>query len=395
MLRPNPWTLIGRAVNRARDMTSPPPAVMQVLPALVSGGVERGTLEIAEAQIAAGLRAYVASSGGPLVAELERLGARHVTLPLGAKSPVAIWRNAAALARVVREERIAILHARSRAPAWSSLIAARRTGAQFVTTYHGTYNEGLPGKRLYNSVMARGDRVIAISHFIAAIVLLRHGTDPARLRVIPRGVDMRRFDPSAVAAERIAALRQAWDLPEGRPVVMLPGRLTRWKGQTVLVDAMARLPADTVAVLVGGAEGREGFRAELESLVAARGLVGRVRVVGHVADMPAALLLADVVVHASTDPEAFGRTVIEAQAMARPVIASDLGAPRETVEEAVTGWRVPPGDPAALAQAIGWVLGLPGAERAAVAARARDVVLERYTTTAMQQATIAVYRELL
>lgn len=370
-------------------------AILQVLPALRAGGVERGTLEIAEALVGEGFRALVASAGGPLVPALERLGARHVTLPLGAKSPLAIWRNAASLAALVREEGVGIVHARSRAPAWSAWLAARRTGARFVTTYHGAYNENLPGKRRYNAVMARGERVIAISAFIADHIRARHGTDSARIRLIPRGVDPRRFDPAAVAPERLAALRAAWALPEGAPVVMLPGRLTRWKGGAVLVEAMARLPGEAIAVLVGGAEGREGFRAELEALIAARGLEGRVRLAGHVEDMPAALLLADLVVHASTDPEAFGRTVIEAQAMARPVIASDLGGPRETVEEAVTGWRVPPGDPAALAQAIGWVLALPAAERSAVGARAREAVLARYTTRAMQQATLAVYRELL
>lgn len=373
------------------------PAVLQVLPALEAGGVERGTLEIAAAQVAAGMRALVASSGGALVPALEALGARHVTLPLATKSPPAMLRNAAALAALVRQERVAILHARSRAPAWSAWLAARRTGARFVTTYHGTYNEGLPGKRFYNSVMARGERVIAISRFIAEHLRARHGTDPARIRVIPRGVDPAAFDPEAVAPARVAALRQAWDLPEGGPpVVMLPGRLTRWKGGMVLVEAMARLPDDAVALLVGGAEPRrEGYRAALEALVAARGQQGRVRLAGHAADMPAALLLADVVVHASTDPEAFGRTVIEAQAMRRPVIAADLGAPRETVEEAVTGWRVPPGDPDALAQAIHWVLAMPPAERAAIGARARAAVLAHNTTQAMQAATIAVYRELL
>jgi glycosyltransferase involved in cell wall biosynthesis len=373
------------------------PAVLQVLPALVAGGVERGTLEIAEAQRAAGLRALVASAGGPLVPALEASGARHLALPLRTKSPLGIWRNAGALAALIRREGVRIVHARSRAPAWSALLAARRTGARLVTTYHGTYTEGVPGKRLYNSVMARGDRVIAISGFIAEHIRARHGTDPARIRVIPRGVDPARFDPGAVGPARVAALRTAWGVPEGRPVVMLPGRLTRWKGGAVLVEAMARLrDRDALALLVGGAEPRrEGFRAELEALIAARGLEGRVRLVGHAEDMPAALLLADLVVHASTDPEAFGRTVIEAQAMRRPVIASDLGAPRETVEEAATGWRVPPGDPAALAGAIGRALALPAAERAAVGARARDAVLARYTTAAMQRATVAVYRELL
>ncbi len=363
--------------------------ILQVLPALVSGGVERGTLEIAEALVGAGWRALVASAGGPLVGPLERLGARHIALPLGRKSPAAIWRNAAALARLVRAEGVGIVHARSRAPAWAALLAARRTGAHLVTTYHGAYNEGWPGKRFYNSVMARGERVIAISGFIAEHVRARHGTDPARLRVIPRGVDERRFDPEA-AAPRAAALREAWNLPAGRPVVMLPGRLTRWKGQTVLLDAVARLPGNALALLVGDG----GLRRALEARIGELGLGDRARLCGHVEDMPAALLLADVVVHASTDPEAFGRTVIEAQAMARPVIASDLGAPRETVEEGVTGWRVEPGNPAALAAAIARALALPAGERAAMGERARAAVLGRYTTRAMQEATLAVYREL-
>lgn len=378
-------------------MTPPasPPAVLQVLPSLVSGGVERGTLEIAEALVAAGFRAFVASAGGPLVARLEALGARHVALPLATRSPAGLWRNAAALAGLVRREGIAILHARSRAPAWSALAAARRTGAHFVTTYHGTYNEGLPGKRLYNSVMARGERVIAISRFIAEHVRAVHGVGEDRLRLIPRGVDERIFDPARVGPERLAALRAAWGVAEGRPVVMLPGRITRWKGQEVLVEAMARLGGEALALLVGDAAGREGFRDALATRIAALGLGERVRLVGHAEDMPAALLLADVVVHASTEPEAFGRTVIEAQAMERCVVASDLGGPTETVEHGVTGWRVPPGDAGALAAAIAAVLAMPPPARAAIGARARAAVLAGYTTARMQAATLAVYRELL
>ncbi len=381
---------------------APGPAVLQVLPALISGGVERGTLEIAEALVGAGFRALVASAGGPMVPKLERLGARHFVLPLDRRTPSALWRNAAALAALARREGVAVIHARSRAPAWSALLAARRAGVRFVTTYHGSYNEGFPGKRLYNSVMARGERVIAISRFIAGLIAERHGTDPGRVRVIPRGVDLRVFDPAAVAPERLAALRAAWGLPEpggaaaSPPVVMLPGRITRWKGQAVLVEAMARLPGEAIALLVGGSEGRAGFRAELDDLIAARGLAGRVRLVGPCDDMAAALLLCDVAVSASTDPEAFGRTVIEAQAMGRPVIATDHGAARETVAEGETGWRVPPGDPEALAAALARALALPAETRAAMGARARQAVLEGgYTTEAMQRATLAVYRELL
>lgn len=366
-----------------------------MLPSLVSGGVERGTLEIAEALVAAGFRALVASAGGPLVPALEALGARHIALPLDTKSPLGIWRNAATLSEIARAEQVAVLHARSRAPAWSALIAARRMGARFVTTYHGTYNEGFPGKRLYNSVMARGDRVIAISRFIAGLVRERYGVGDDRLRVIPRGVDERRFDPAAVAPDRIAALRAAWGVAPGRPVVMLPGRVTRWKGQGVLVEAMAKLPGEAIALLVGDAAAKAAYREELQARIAALGLDSRVRLVGHASDVPAALLLADVVVHASTDAEAFGRTVIEAQAMARCVIASDLGGPTETVEEGVTGWRVPPGDPAALAAAIGRVLAMTPAERVAAGARARAAVLAGYTTARMQAATLDVYRDVL
>lgn len=371
-----------------------PPAVLQVLPALVTGGVERGTIEIAEAIRDAGLRAIVASQGGPMVAELDALGIHHVTLPLRAKSPVAIWRNADALAALARREGVALIHARSRAPAWSALMAARRMGAGFVTTYHGAYNEGFPGKRLYNSVMARGDRVIAVSHFIAELVRARHGVPEDRLRVIHRGVDPRRFDPDSVPAERVAALRAAWGAPDDRPVVLLPGRLTRWKGHAVLIEAMARLPGNALAVLAGG--GGEGeYRAGLVALARQHGVADRVRILGHVEALGTALLAADVVVHASTDAEAFGRTVIEAQAMGRPVVAADLGGPRETVEDGVTGWRVAPGDPAALAAALVRVLAMPAAERDGVARAGRASVLARHTTAAMQRATLAVYRELL
>jgi glycosyltransferase involved in cell wall biosynthesis len=376
-------------------MSDQNPAVLQVLPALNAGGVERGTIEIAEALAAAGFRPFVASAGGRMVAELEARGGRHVTLPLDRKSPAALLRQSGALTALIRAERIGILHARSRFPAWAALMAARRGGAHFVTTYHGTYNEGFPGKRLYNSVMARGERVIAISQFIATLLRERHGTDPARIRVIPRGVDLARFDPAAVPDSRVAALRAAWGVPEGRPVLLLPGRISRWKGQEVLLRALAALPAPRPFAILVGDEGRGGFAAELRQRIVALGLQGDVAMPGHCDDLPAAFLLADLALHCSTDAEAFGRTIVEAQAMECPVIASDLGAPRETVLEGETGWRTPPGDVPALAGAISHALALPAGERARIGAQGRAVVLEHYTTAAMQRATLSVYRELL
>lgn len=381
-------------------MNTRPPALLQVLPRLVTGGVERGTIEIAEAQVSAGFRAIVASAGGPMVPALEAVGARHVTLPLAGKSPFGLFANAAALAELARREGVALIHARSRFPAWSALMAARRSGARFVTTYHGAYNENFPGKRLYNSVMARGERVIAISDYIAGLVRARHQTPPERLRIIPRGVDERRFDPALVPAERVQALREAWALPPGRPVLLLAGRVTRWKGQMVLLEAMARLKAQRLspmpfALMVGDTQARRGFGEELRAAIEAAGLGGDIRLTGHCDDLPAAFLLADLALHCSTDAEAFGRTVIEAQAMGCPVIASDLGGPRETVAQGQTGWRVPPGDAQALASAVAAALALPPEARATMGAEGRRLVRARYTTRAMQAATLSVYGELL
>ncbi len=369
------------------------PVVLQVLPSLVTGGVERGTVEMAQAIVQAEATALVASAGGPLVRQIERAGGVHVTLPLTTKSPLGIWRNAASLETLIRERKVSLVHARSRAPAWSAWLACQRSGVPFVTTYHGTYGEGLPFKRRYNAVMARGRIVIAASQYIADLITVRHGVDPARIRVIPRGVDPAVFDPAAVSGDRIARLAADWRLPDGVQTVVLPGRLTAWKGHGVLLEAIARLARpDVMCVVVGSHQGRHAYARELERQAMRLGMGGRLRLVGQCDDMPAALRLADVVVHASTRPEAFGRVVIEAQAMGRPVIASDLGGPVETVRQGETGWRVRPNDPDALAAAIGVALDLDEAERMALGQRARASVP---TVRAMQDATLDVYEAVL
>lgn len=372
------------------------PVILQVLPSLVTGGVERGTVEVTEAIAGAGWIALVASAGGRMVPEVELAGGRHIALPLKAKGPVGIARNAARLARLIAVERVSVVHARSRAPAWSAFLAARRAGARFITTYHGTYAEDLPFKRRYNAIMARGERVIVASRFIAGLVQERHSVEPSRIRVIPRGIDPAIFDPVAVTRERVRRLRSEWRLPDGVPVILLPGRLTGWKGQEVLIDAAARLArSDARIVLAGSDQGRHAYTSELRQRTARLGLADRLHIVGDCADMPAALSVADLVIHASTQPEAFGRVVIEALAMRRPVIAADLGGPAETVTQGVTGWRVPPGDPAALAAAIDHALALPEPARREIGARGREDVLNRFTLARMQNATLAVYRELL
>jgi glycosyltransferase involved in cell wall biosynthesis len=372
------------------------PVILQVLPSLVTGGVERGTIEITQAVAEADGIALVASAGGPLVAAVHRAGGQHIALPLDTKNPLAIWRNVARLEELIRARNVAIVHARSRAPAWSAWLACRRTGTHFVTTYHGVYNENLPFKRPYNAVMARGEIVIAASRYVAELIVFRHNLYPTRIRVIPRGVDTALFDPAIVAPDRLARLARQWRLPDGVPTVVLPGRLTSWKGQSVLLSAIARLSRpDVFFVLVGSDQGRRRYSAQLVHQAERLGIAGRVRLVGECNDMPAALMLSDVIVHASVRPEAFGRVVIEAQAMGRPVIAADLGGPVETVRDGVTGWRVLPGDPAALAAAIDAALALPQAERHALGQRARHAVQRGYTVRAMQDSTLDVYEEVL
>jgi glycosyltransferase involved in cell wall biosynthesis len=372
------------------------PCVLQVVPRLETGGVERGTVDIAAALVRAGWRALVVSAGGVMVRELDRAGATHLVLPVASKNPLVMRANVARLTDIIAKHDVSLVHARSRAPAWSAWYAAQQTGRPFITTFHGTYSAGNRLKRWYNSVMTRGERVIAISEFIGRHVVETYGVDPGRVHVIPRGIDVANFDTARVSAERVMQLARAWRLSDGVPVVMLPGRLTRWKGQTVLIEALARLGRrDICCLLVGSDQGRTAYRSELEALIRARGLDGIVRVVDHCRDMPAAYMLADVVVSASTDPEAFGRVMAEAQAMGRPVIASDHGGAREVIAPGETGWLVPPGDPDALAAALTQALALDPSQRQALAAVAAAHVRARFSRAQMCADTLAVYADVL
>jgi glycosyltransferase involved in cell wall biosynthesis len=384
-----------RATPRGGDASRGQPVVLQVLPSLATGGVERGAVDIAAALVAAGGKAIVVSAGGPMVREIERAGATHVTLPVDSKYPYIMYRNVARLVRVIEEFGVDIVHARSRAPAWSAYYAARQTGRKFATTFHGTYGHGNPLKVRYNAIMTRGDAVIAISRFIADHIRDVYGVEGPRVRVIHRGVDIDLFSPSRVTAERLIELAQKWRLPDGMPVVMLPGRLTSWKGHAVLIEALARLGRDDIrCLIVGSDQGRHRYRASLEALIETRDLTGVVQITGDCRDMPAAYMLADVVVSASTKPEAFGRIAAEAQAMGRPVAASDHGAARETVLPGETGILFPPGDPDALAEALTEVLALTTAQRETLAEVAIAHMRANFTKQKMCAETLALYHEL-
>lgn len=382
------------------------PTILQIIPRLDTGGAELATIEIADAVVKAGGRALVVTEGGRMADRVTAAAGEIIQLDAGTKNPLRMWSNAARLAEICRRKNVDLLHARSRAPAWSALTAARRIGKPFVTTYHGAYGEKDPFKRLYNSVMARGDVTIANSQYTADLIRARYGTPIERIAVIPRGVDVERFDAASISEERKARLLASWRIPEGSRVVLHAARLTGWKGQTILIDAMARLverdaAGNAVVVMAGDAQGRDDYARELRARAQAAGIASRVRLVGHVDDIAAAYALAHVTVVASIEPEAFGRAAAEALAVGCPVITTDLGAPPEIVlaEPAVpsgqiTGWVVPV-DAAGIATALATALALPGEVRAAMGARGAADIRARFTLERMKRQTLEVYDRLL
>jgi glycosyltransferase involved in cell wall biosynthesis len=373
-----------------------PLSVLQVIPALDAGGAERTAVDVARAVVAAGGKAWIATKGGRLQAEAEAAGAKMILGPFDSKNPLTIWKNAKVLTDAILTNTIDIVHARSRAPAWSAYLAARRTKTKYVATYHGIYNAKSSLKRWYNSIMARADAVIANSNFTADHVRAEHKVAEIKLHVIPRGIDIKAFTPENVGADRIEAIRKAWSLRPGKPVIVLPNRLTRWKGQLTFIEALAKLPhKDFEAVMVGDAQQRDAYVQELVAAVDRHGLSQNVRIPGHCSDMPAALMAADIVVAPSIEPEAFGRAAVEAQAMGRTLIASDLGAQAETVADSVTGFLFPPGDADKLANLIMKALALAPEQREEMRTKARARVLKSYTVDTMCAATLDVYREVM
>jgi glycosyltransferase involved in cell wall biosynthesis len=392
------------AAHAAADTAARLPVVLQVLPSLDvgGGGVERSAIDVAEALVLAGKRAIVVSEGGRQVVELERRGGIHIELPLASKNPLVIRRNIRRLAEVIERENIELVHARSRAPAWSARAAARQAGLPFVTTFHGTYNfgTGLKGdlKKRYNAVMTDADAVIANSQFIANHIDENYAVSSKKVHVVPRGVDTARFDADGFNPNRMVEIATQWRMSDENMVIMLPGRLTRWKGQLLFIEALARLRAQrgpvnfrVTGLLVGSDQGREAYRRELEQQVSDKGLGGSVQIVGHCDDMPAAYMLSDVVVSASTDPEAFGRVIAEAQAMGRPVVVADHGGAAEQVIDGVTGWRFAPGDPQQFADALETALSLDTGARAALAEKASAHARSQYAKAGMCAATLRIY----
>jgi len=377
-------------------MITRPKTILQLLPRLDHGGAERVVVEIAEAVTQSGHRAIIAAEPGHLAGAAARAGAELVPLPLATKSPFKIWRNINRVVDLSLDEHVDLIHAHSRAPAWSGYHAAKKLRVPFVTTYHGSYSENSAFKRRYNQIMVSGDRVVAVSEYIADLIRTRYGTRDEKIRVVHGGVDTRIFDPDTVRGDRSVRLARAWRADAGHPAIMLPGRLTGWKGQKLFIQALAKMRhKDALGILVGSDQGRAAYTGSLVSLAEHLGVANRLRIVGHTDDMPAALMLADIVVNCSTSPEAFGRTIIEAQSMGRIVVAADHGGARETIIGGSTGLLFPSGNAAALAGILDDVLDQDVASRIAFGAGARAHIEENFSLKVMQNKMLAIYGELL
>ncbi len=369
--------------------------ILQVTAALEQGGVERGTLEMATFIVGQGAGSFVASQGGRMVSELEAQGAHHFHLPLGQRNPVAILRSTAQLKKIILDQKISLVHARSRAPAWAAYFASRSAGIPFVTTFHGTHRIQNLFKKKYNSIMVSGQRVIAISQFIRNHIIENYGVDDSLIDVAPRGFDPRKFYPGVVADGKIQELKTSLGLQDGVPVISLPGRLTRWKGQSVFLEALGKIgDLSWQALIIGGAGRKHDYLEELKTVTKALGIADRVRFVGNQPAIIPFYAVSDIVVSASTEPEAFGRVAVEAQAMGKPVIASAHGGSLETVRDGETGWLFKNRDSNDLAAKIRHALS-EDVKLDEVGGAARQWVEGNYTTDRMCQAEWECYMRVL
>jgi glycosyltransferase involved in cell wall biosynthesis len=346
----------------------------------------------------------VSTGGGRLVPEVIDAGAEFIAMDVASQNPLSMLRNAIALTRIVREHRCDVVHAHGRAPGWSAYYAARRSGVPFLTSWYKGFREQNVLKHMYNSVMARGDRVIASSDQIADLVHDRYGTSWERIAVIPASIDVERFDPAAVSPERIEATRRAWGVRSDVKIILVASRMLRRKGHEVVVRAVQRLKEmgakDFLCVFLGEDQGRTRYTGELWDLVLATGTADLIRMVGPSSDMPAAYAAATVVVSAATQPEGLQRAILEAQAMGKPVVVSDLGAGPDVVlappavpEERMTGLRFPSGEDTALAAAVIRLFSAPEAARAAIGARGRAWVTAHFNAPAATEPTLRLYAE--
>lgn len=375
------------------------PIILQLVPKFNSGGVERVTIDTAGflAQYD-DVPTYVASQGGLLQTELENRGVKHITLPLATKNPFKIILNGFRLAKIVKELRVDLLHARSRAPAWSAWIASKISGKPYITTYHGAYHVNVPLKNWYNSSMARGKCVISISDFVTRLVQERHGNLKPQIHKIYPGVDANGLlNPERFTKQDISAQRKQWCIPDDAFVMLMVGRIAKAKRFDLAVQALGRLKNNPklYLVLAGSDQGRAELSQSLLDLADELGVSERVRLVKDFKNIPLAYAVSDLVLFPTSHIETYGRITAEAGAMAKIVIACDIGAVAELIDEGKTGYVIPEADLDALIDRIEKVIDMSTGEKQAMENNARQHILKNFTAERMYDETLALYRQMI
>ncbi len=380
--------------------------IMQILPALESGGVERGTVDIAKALKKTDFEPIVVSNGGVLVYQLNEAKIRHIKLPVNSKNPLRIFLNIKKIEKLILENRVDIVHVRSRAPMWSAYFACKKTGTKLLATAHGTYSLNFlfwkifPLKKIYNAVMLKADAIIAVSDFIKNYLIENYQEKNQifpleKITVIHRGVELGYFDFSKVSKNQIIDLSKKWHLPDDRKIILMPARFTEWKGHEFLIEALSKVKTSFLCILVGSDHGHKKFRKKIENKIIESNLEGKVKIVGMCKSMPTAYAISHLVVCPSVRPEAFGRVAIEAQATNRIIIATKIGGALETIIDGKTGFLVEPGDVKKLAELIDQVLNFSDEKAHEIGDAARKHVAEKFSNQKMCDETIKVYESLI
>ena len=372
------------------------PVIMQIVPAINSGGVEQGVIDINKAIVKAGGVSIVVSSGGKREPEIRKWGGTHIELPVHSKNPFKMFFTARKLRKAIINNNVDVVHPCSRAPAWIAKLAVKGTKAKFVTSCHAAHKIDNSFKRWYNGSVISGDLIMAISYTLADLLKEEYSFDHDKLRIVQRGIVMENYNPGSVIQERVIKLAKDWRIPEDCHVMILPARVTRIKGHMFLVDALEKLGRkDIFCAIVGRTEGNENYVAELEKYIQDKGMGSQVRMVGTCNDMPAVYMLANIVTCPSLVPEGFGRIPIEAMAMGRPFIGTNLGGYLETVVQDKTGWLVDIGDVDAYAEAIDKAISMTKKEREVFAENAMQHVKNNFTNDIMCEKTLDVYAEVM
>lgn len=367
--------------------------ILQVIPAARNqGGVEQGTLETASYIVNQGWESVVVSQTGPSVELLEKEGSKHIHLPLHKRNPVHIFYNAFRLIEIINSEKPDIVHARSRGPAWSAYFACKYTKTPFLTSFHGTHGTQNWFKIFYNRIMLKGMHVIANSEFIKNHIIETYGESPERITVVQRGFDPKRFNPKTAESEKIHKL---YNIDKKTPIILMPGRFTRWKGQHILLKSLPLLKTQKYVVLLVGDDNKiSDYTNELKELSTDKNITGDVIFCGSHNELANYYKAASVTISASTRPEAFGRVAVESQAMATPIIATAHGGALETVKDKETGWLIPPSDPKDMALAIDSAIN-DTRNLANISKNAYNWAHAQFTIDKMCQGEFKIYTEIL